>query len=379
MLGASHWLMMLSGVAAVAVLRTTAARGPMQQQQEEGQGQITSLSFSHHTWRVKDSGHGKAGPGPNYFNRSNAAVDAQGRLHLRISGRRGDGGNSGAGWACAEVYAARALGFGRYRWVLDTSLSAGFGGVAADGGMDPNVVLGLFLYKDDSHELDIEFSRWGRHYGENKTADYAVQPWSPQLTTALHWVEPLHVAATYHQLDWSADAVMFESGRLQADGTAGAVIQRWSFTNASRIPAADGMLPRMNFWLSRGETNMTADARPEVVIRSFQFTPHTTAPPPPAADDEITLQRVLLTEAAKQVGAVALDGTPALYYYKNASNASSSAKWHVYLEGVSHVLLHPAPCTPQAHALAHALAAVRPRATLRVRVEIMGSIIIRTD
>jgi hypothetical protein len=49
---------------------------------------------------------------------------------------------------------------------------------------------GLLLYKDDSHELDIEFLR--RHYG-------AVQPWRPQLTTALHGVQPLRVAATYHQ------------------------------------------------------------------------------------------------------------------------------------------------------------------------------------
>ena len=29
----------------------------------------------------------------------------------------------------------------------------------------------MFLYKDDSHELDIEMSRWNDGYGANKTAD----------------------------------------------------------------------------------------------------------------------------------------------------------------------------------------------------------------
>ena len=55
------------------------------------------------------------------------------------------------------------------------------------------------------------------------------------------------------------------------------------------------------------------------------------APPPPAAD-EIVAHRVLLTEAAKS-GAVALDGSPPMFYITNASSAASRAKWHVYLEG----------------------------------------------
>ena len=55
------------------------------------------------------------------------------------------------------------------------------------------------------------------------------------------------------------------------------------------------------------------------------------APPPPAAD-EIVAHRVLLTEAAHS-GAVALDGSPPMFYITNASSAASRAKWHVYLEG----------------------------------------------
>ena len=49
-------------------------------------------------------------------------------------------------------------------------------------------------------------------YGTNKTADYAVQPFSPDVETALHWTEPLHAAPTYHQFTWSPEMIAFESG-----------------------------------------------------------------------------------------------------------------------------------------------------------------------
>jgi hypothetical protein len=57
------------------------------------------------------------------------------------------------------------------------------------------------------------------------------------------------------------------------------------------------------------------------------------SPPPPPAADEIVTHQVLLTEAAKTRGAVALDGTPAMYYIKNATSEASRHKYHVYLEG----------------------------------------------
>merc|ERR1712166_801777 len=49
--------------------------------------------------------------------------------------------------------------------------------------------------------------------------------------------------------------------------------------------------------------------------------------------DEILLDRVLLKAAAKTRGAVALDGSPAQYYYTNSSSTQSAHKWHIYLEG----------------------------------------------
>jgi len=57
-------------------------------------------------------------------------------------------------WYCSEVTLNEEYGYGIYSWEIE-------GDVHSLGNSDPFVVLGLFLYKDDSHELDIEFARWG--------------------------------------------------------------------------------------------------------------------------------------------------------------------------------------------------------------------------
>ena len=48
---------------------------------------VGNLQFSGISWRVKSSGVGKMGPGPNYFSDStkNVYVDNQGYLHLKIT------------------------------------------------------------------------------------------------------------------------------------------------------------------------------------------------------------------------------------------------------------------------------------------------------
>ena len=101
-----------------------------QERLEEATG--SSLRFSGYDWTVKDSGAGKAGPGPNLFAASNAVVDPQGRLHMSIKGTE-------KGFTCAEIFLPTALGFGRYRWILDTALDT-----MGPSGLAPHVVLGMF-------------------------------------------------------------------------------------------------------------------------------------------------------------------------------------------------------------------------------------------
>jgi hypothetical protein len=125
-------------------------------------------------------------------------------------------------------------------------------------------------------------SRWNDGYGTNKTADYAVQPFSPHVETALHWTEPIDAAPTYHQLTWSPDYIAFESGYEDEDHEeeeeeeeeeGGTIIKSWKFTNATRIPSAEGMLVHINFWLFQGKSDLAPGDTLEVTLRSFSFSP----------------------------------------------------------------------------------------------------------
>src|SRR5579859_4260149 len=64
------------------------------------------IHFSNYDWQVRsDTG----GPGPNTWSDSNAWVDANGFLHLKIT-------QSGGSWSCAEINTIQSLGFGTYQF-----------------------------------------------------------------------------------------------------------------------------------------------------------------------------------------------------------------------------------------------------------------------
>ena len=108
-----------------------------------------TLQFAGRTWIVRDAA--SAAPGPNRWTSENAWVDSLGRLHLRIT-RGADGV-----WRCAEVKLDTSLGFGTYEFKVEGRIDQ----------LDRNVVFGMFQYPkpstgpDFTHEIDIEFSRWG--------------------------------------------------------------------------------------------------------------------------------------------------------------------------------------------------------------------------
>ena len=105
-----------------------------------------SLPFAGYSWLSKQ---GFGGPGPNVWWSNGTSVAADG-LHIKLQ----DAPGSKAGFACAEVTLNQSLGYGNYSFSLA-------GSVDSLGQGDPHVVLGLFLYRDDQNELDIEMARWG--------------------------------------------------------------------------------------------------------------------------------------------------------------------------------------------------------------------------
>jgi len=213
-----------------------------------------TINWSGYTWTVR-TGTAKSGPGPNYWTDdvNSVYVDNNGALHLTIKYLN----NS---WYCTEIYLNQQLGkgYGTYQFDL---------GQAVDslGNGDVNVVLGLFIYQDDNHEIDVEFSRWGDPTGPN--ADYCNQPSTDQ--SCLMWTEPKGINASTHTFDWQSGKISFASN---AKGNS-TPFQTWTYTGTSKspVPTANALYPHLNLWLMNGKTAMPTSYVLDVVITGFHY------------------------------------------------------------------------------------------------------------
>jgi len=213
-------------------------------------GYPTSIVWSGHTWQVKSS-QSKVGPGPNFFSASaeNVSVDAQGRLHLRITYRNGR-------WNCAEIISNESFGYGTYSFDVASPID----------GLDPSVVLGLFTWSDKAaynhREIDIEFGRWG-NASDTTNAQYVVQPYD--LAGHLRrWTLPVGATPSTHDFVWRSSRVDFAS-------FANGWTTTWSFAGAG-VPRAGGENARLNLWLYGG-VPPTNGQDVEVIVSGFVFAP----------------------------------------------------------------------------------------------------------
>jgi hypothetical protein len=201
-----------------------------------------SVTFSGLHWLAKISS-AKVGPGPIFFSQDNVSVDAQGRLHLKIT-------KSAGRWQCSEIVLQETLGYGTYRFYVDSTLDK----------LDPSVVLGLFTWNDDPaynhRELDIEFARWGS--AANKNGWYTVQPFNVAGNQA-SFIQPATTAGSTHILDWLKDPVSdslsasFSSlfGFATTPSPNNQLIYQNTFNND--VPPTGGENVRMNLWLFQGK------------------------------------------------------------------------------------------------------------------------------
>jgi hypothetical protein len=132
---------------------------------------------------------------------------------------------------------------------------------------DPNLVLGLFLCRDDTHELDVEFARWGSTGTEATNADYVNQP-NTGSSKALLWTQPTGLNATTHQIVYERDKVTWNSF---VTGQPDKPYQ--TFESTTLVPAADGMLIHINFWLFDGIPLGGGQTGATVKLSSFAFRP----------------------------------------------------------------------------------------------------------
>jgi len=218
-----------------------------------------TLIFSGHTWEIKKGE--KLGPSGNVFGsgKENIFVDDKGHLHLAINQR------DDKKWACAEVRLIRSLGHGEYRWVIAGDLAA----------LDPQGVLGLFLYQDDDREIDYELSRWAGK-GDTWNSQFAVMPSEDDAVMLklgrLYRFDVGKAKVATVSLRWTKGKV---EGRFWdgEDAKAKPMVE-WEYVWKKGHKEIEVGKERaiIDLWLIKAQPPKDGK-RQEIVVRSFQFTP----------------------------------------------------------------------------------------------------------
>lgn len=200
-----------------------------------------------HSWWPRSVG---GAPGPSgLWSPANATVDADGRVHLRITRDRkgrlvqGELDTINQGW-----------GYGTYRWEVASDLTA----------MHPEVVLGLFTYGADPayghREIDIEASGWGT---TPITWDYTT--WANGHNPVAR--TPVVPGHSTHQFEWAPDHITWTSW-----DAAGDLLATRTVTGAD-VPVPLDESIGMNLWVCGCTSAWKQTPATEVVIDSFTFTP----------------------------------------------------------------------------------------------------------
>ena len=202
-----------------------------------------TVEFEGRTWLVRPTSRGLEAPGPNHWSDSPRAawVDEKGWLHLAL--RRGFWG-----WRAVQLSSALPDGPVHVEVVVDTP----------SHDLDPQVVAGLFLYKDDAHEIDVELSEFG---GLDFNVQYVVAP-----HTAEHRVrfrQPENRRGVRHVLDWRAGRVALRSEDEHR------VLKEAEFPT-DHLGEQSGYRLILNLWLYQGRPPRRGKPV-ELVIRSVEI------------------------------------------------------------------------------------------------------------
>lgn len=250
---------MIAALPLLASLSLAALASPASAQQPDFR---RSIRFAGYDWRVKNSPV-RTAPGGNFFSNApeSVFVDGRGALHLLLR-------KVGDAWQAAEVVLWKSLGYGTYRFELETRIDA----------LDPNVVAGFFTWSDrpeyNHREIDIEFSRWGGEVAD-RNSQYVVQP--ARERSMYRFLAVQNGDHSSHQILWEPDAVSFDSrhGHPEDDRPFDILSPMagpaWTYRDPD-VPRAGGERFRINLYLYQGRPPQ--DGRDlELVVRSFSFHP----------------------------------------------------------------------------------------------------------
>ncbi|MGK2857622.1 MAG: glycoside hydrolase family 16 protein [Thermoanaerobaculia bacterium] len=196
-----------------------------------------TISFAGLTWEVR-SGTGAPGNGCWSDDPASVWVDGSGLLHLKI--RQLPDGR----WCQAEVSARSIADYGAHLFWTNSRIDV----------LSPTTVLGLFLYADDHHEIDIEATR---SFGSSYNLLYVLQPYYPgaprsSYRTSFALNGPELDSYSSHRLTWSSDrSVVFGSWHGHcASAPCGGEIAAWTYSGPN-TPTNDWLLqPTINLWIN---------------------------------------------------------------------------------------------------------------------------------
>jgi hypothetical protein len=218
-----------------------------------------TINFSGYVWNVR--GPGAGGPGPNHWSPGNVWVDAIGCLHVALTQTNGI-------WYCAELYSTNRFGFGQFQFELAGRVDT----------LDPNVVFGCFSYPtpdvgpDGTHEIDIEFSRWGK--AARPILNYTIWPTAlglTRVTRANNFI--MDGNCTTHRYTWSSTGISFQShAGLSSDNSSPFATWNYAPPDPEHRISQSPMTIALNLWCYYGHP--PTDGRPvELVVKSFKYTP----------------------------------------------------------------------------------------------------------
>jgi hypothetical protein len=211
---------------------------------------LKTINFSGYEWALSSGFIYRAGS-RNFFEPANVWTDANGALHLRISG-------SESKWTAAELKLTRSLGYGTYRFqVRDISH------------LEPSAVLTLVSWdgvgtEQNRRELDVELSRWG--YVSNDNSNYVVQPYYVPANIVRFRI-PAGVFT--HSFRWEPGQVTFSTA-AGSGGPGTPLLKQHVFT--SGVPAAGNESVRISLYVfDKGQVPLKNEN--EVVIEKFEYFP----------------------------------------------------------------------------------------------------------
>lgn len=161
-------------------------------------------------------------------------------------------------WNCAEVQMMHPIKYRQVAFQIESNIDS----------IDKNSVFGLFLYRDDTSEIDIEISRWG--LDSNKNGQFVVQPGN-KATNKLRFniISPYEYTSTY-SINWQRSSVDFSAyqGTLSDTAFTNHLIKQWTYLGQDN--PEDLMTPKIDLWLFNGIPPANRKGF-EIVVSEFEI------------------------------------------------------------------------------------------------------------